>query len=103
MVRYRSTLEVRYGHFAEHLEIMEELAKVVKARGLHAPTYLVPTVGRTNQFIIEIDFPDLATFEAENRKFYGDAEIMKLIRRSAELVVQGSTYDELFEPAPHLA
>jgi len=103
MVRYRSHMEIRYGHFAEFLEIFEELNRLIAARGWSTFTAFVPTVGKGNALVLEAEYPDLATFDRETTAFYGDAECMKVFRRGSELVVQGSNYDELLQPAPHLA
>ena len=103
MIRYRWIGEVRYGHFAEYVEIGEELRALQRARGLREGALWVPTVGTGNQIIWEIEYPDLATFESETERFYSDAEIMKLVRRGSELIVQGTGRDELLQPAPHIA
>ena len=103
MVRYRNYQTVKYGHFAEFLEISEELNAVIKQRGLTPLVAWVPTVGTANQIVFESEYPDLTAYQRESEKIYTDAECMKLIRRESELVVQDSVRDELWEAAPHLA
>ncbi len=103
MYRYRAHCEVKYGHFADVVESYNELNAVMRARDLTPMTVWTPTVGRGNIVTIEIDYPDLATFEREKDAFNSDAECMKVFRRSADFVVQGSNWDELLEPAPDLA
>ena len=51
----------------------------------------------------EDDYPDLATFEREGEAQVADAEWMKVIRSTVDMVVQGSARSELFQTAPQLA
>ena len=103
MYRHRVHVHVRYGHFAQYLAIAEELNELARSRGRAESTFWTPTVGRNNEFIIETEYPDLATFQSETSAFYSDAESMKLLRSAAEYVIEGSVHDELLETAPHLA
>ena len=103
MYRHRIQAEVLYGHFMDVVKIFEELNEIARARGWREATLWAPTVGRTNEIIVESEYPDLATFETESRSFLSDPEAMKLFRSASEFIVQGSSRDELLEPAPHLA
>jgi hypothetical protein len=103
MYRHRLHLQLRYGHFAQYLTIAEELNELARARGWAEATFWAPTIGKNNLFVAETEYPDLATFQRETEEFYSDAEVMKLIRSTAEHVIEGSAYDELLESAPHLA
>ena len=103
MYRFRITVEVRYGHFAEYLKVAEQLNEIARARGWAEFTYWVPTVGRANECIGEAEYPDLATFQKESDAFSSDAEAMQVFRSNAEHVVQGSGHTELLETAPQLA
>jgi hypothetical protein len=103
MYRYRVFVEIRYGSFREFLEISEEMNSLSNARGWTQHTHWVATVGKGNELIIESEFPTLDAFEKESRAKSSDPDWMKLLRRSAEFVVQGSNRDELLEAAPRLA
>jgi NIPSNAP len=103
MYRFRFTVEVRYGQFAEYLKIAEQLNEIARARGWAEFTYWTPTVGRANECIGEAEYPDLATFQKESDAFGSDAEAMQVLRSTTEHVVQGSTHTELLETAPQLA
>jgi hypothetical protein len=103
MYRHRLRQQVLYGHFREYIEILEALNDLARERGWTESTLWTPTVGASNEVIVETEFPDLATFQRENEAFYSDAEVMKHVRRLGEHVVQGSVYDELIEQAPHIA
>ncbi|HUP86376.1 MAG TPA: hypothetical protein VM143_11980 [Acidimicrobiales bacterium] len=61
---------------------------------------LVPTVGANNVIILENEYPDLASFQAENDAFYQDEEAFEIFRASAEHVVEGSARTELVEDVP---
>jgi len=103
MYRFRIHVQVKYGHFAEHLEVCGQLNELARSRGWIESTFWVPTVGIGNEIIIETDYPDLATFQREGDAFSSDPDAMKLLRSTSELVVEGSARSELLEPAPTLA
>jgi antibiotic biosynthesis monooxygenase (ABM) superfamily enzyme len=103
MVRHRIRLQVRYGHFKEYLELSDKLNELARARGWAESTFWAPLVGASNEFVIETEYPDLATFQGEGEAFYTDPEAMKLIRAGIEHIVEGSVHDELLLPAPRIA
>jgi len=97
MYRYRAYQQVLYGHFNEFLKAWEELGAISRKRAWPEPSVWVPTVGTGNEVIIEIDFRDLAAFQRHSEAFQSDAEVMKLYRGTAGILVQGSAHDELVE------
>ena len=103
MVRARFMVQVRYGHFAEYLKASEQLNEIARERGWATATFWVATVGTANELIAEVDYPDLATFEREGDAQAADAEWMKVIRSTVDMVVQGTGRSELFQTAPQLA
>src|SRR5712691_7041188 len=103
MVRARFIVQVRYGHFAEYLEFAEQLNEIARARGWAESTFWSPAVGTANELIAETDYPDLATFEREGDAFQSDPEVMKLVRSTVDIVVQGTGRSELLQTAPQLA
>lgn len=103
MYRARFTVQVKYGHFAEYLKIAQQLNELSKARGWTESTFWTPAVGKANEFILETEYPDMATLEREGDAFQSDAEAMKLVRNTTELVVEGSGRSELLQTAPQLA
>jgi NIPSNAP len=102
MYRVQERQETLYGHYREYLSILEEMASVQRARGWHELAVWAPTVGKGNEVIVVTDYPDLATLERENEAVGSDPEFMKLLRSSAEHLVQGSLHSELLETAPHV-
>ena len=103
MVRARFIVQVRYGHFAEYLKSMEQLNEIARARGWAEATFWVATAGTANELIAEVDYPDLATFDREGQAQSADAEWMKIIRSTVDMVVQGTGRSELLQTAPELA
>ena len=103
MIRARFIAQVRYGHFAEYLKAVEQLNEIARARGWAEATFWVATAGTANELFAEVDYPDLATFEREGEAQGADAEWMKVIRSTVDMVVHGSARSELFQTAPQLA
>ena len=103
MIRARFIAQVRYGHFADYLRALEQLNEISRDRGWAPATFWVATAGTANELFAEVDYPDLATFEREGEAQGADAEWMKVIRSTVDMVVQGSARSELFQTAPQLA
>ena len=92
MYRFRITVQVKYGHFKEHMEICEGISMTSPEpeAGLSRRSGC-PPVGVGNQAIIEWEYPDLATFERELQAFNTDAEARALIPGLTNCIVEGST------------
>jgi hypothetical protein len=76
------------------------LDSVMRERGWVAARVLVPTAGPNNEVVAEFEYPDLATYERQNKAFYADAEAFEAFRAGAEFVVQGTARTELYEDVP---
>ena len=103
MYRQRISQQVLHGQFREYMEIADSVIARREELGLAVPTLWAPTFGRANEVVWEIDYPDLAAFERENDAFYADVAAMEHWRRLWQLVVQGTTNDELLQQAPRIA
>jgi hypothetical protein len=103
LYRQRIRQQVLHGQFREYMEIADGVIARREELGLAVPILWAPTFGVANEVVWELDYPDLATFERENDAFYADAEAMKLWRGLWQMVVQGSTNDELLQQAPRIA
>jgi hypothetical protein len=101
--RQRIRQQTLYGQFREYREIADAVIERRRELGLATATLWAPTFGVANEVVWEIDYPDLATFQRENDAFYSDADAMEHWRRLWQLVIQGSTQDELLEEAPRIA
>jgi len=103
MIRVTQECEVKYGHFAEFIELSEELDRAMVAKGFKAWTTLTPLTGKSNVVAQMCDYDSLQQMSDEQNRFYADADLMKTFRRGAELIVQGSGTGMVYEEAPHLA
>jgi len=95
--RVRQIATVKYGHFGQYLATVKAVDAICRDRGWAASRVFVPTAGLSNEIIIENDYPDLATFQAENEAFYSDEEAFEAFRAGAAFVVEGSARTELLE------
>jgi hypothetical protein len=103
MVRHRVIQTVRYGHFREARDTVEELNRVCREKGLREATCWSPVAGTNNELIIEVEYPTLADFEREAAAFYADSDTMKVWRSAAQYIIEGTGRSELIESAPSLA
>lgn len=103
MIRATQECEVKYGHFAEFIEVAEELDRQMAAKGLKVWTTLTPLTGKSNVVTQMCDYDSLQQMTDEQNRFQSDADLMKTFRRGAELIVQGSASGMIYEEAPHLA
>jgi hypothetical protein len=103
MYRFTIREQVIYGHFREYLEISNELRAYAATKGWADWTLWAPTVGAMNEAVMTAEYDSLAAFEQESRAVETDAEFMKLVRRSAEHVVQGSSRSEMLETVTEIA
>lgn len=98
--RMRMISEIKYGQFGAWVKTWQKLDSIMQERGWAPGRLLVPTAGANNQVIVEFEYPDLATFERENRAFYSDEKAFKAYRAGAEFVIEGSSRTELLEDVP---
>lgn len=101
--RVRNTVLVKYGYYREYYECMEELNKMLSDRGMKVWRMFVPLAGQDNQMIAEVDFANLSEMEAEQDRFFSDADVMKVFRKAAEFVVEGSSHSEVLQEAMQIA
>ena len=98
--RLRLIAEIEYGSFVEYMKAQRKLEQIMRDRGWAPVRTLVPVAGANNQVIVEIEYPDLATYERENGAFYADQEAFGAYRDGARYVVQGTARTELLEDVP---
>lgn len=98
--RLRLISEVKYGHFGEYMKTWKKLDSIMRERGWATARLLVPTAGPNNELVAEFEYPDLATFERENRAFYADPEAFAAFQSGADYLVQGKSRTELYEDVP---
>jgi hypothetical protein len=103
MYRHIMKQQVVYGQFREYLELHNELNQAVAAKGYTPYVLMVPTVGTMNEAVIFADYDTLEHWQKDNDGFSSDADLMKIVRRQSEYVVQGSVSDQLYETIDNLA
>jgi hypothetical protein len=103
MYRDVTTMEIRYGHWNDAVEASEEINRLCAERGLRRSRLLISAFGRANMLVAEVEYDSLAELEDEQRRFFGDPEIMKQVRRMSDITVQGSVVEELYQDAEHIA
>jgi hypothetical protein len=89
--RFRIISEIKYGHLGDYMATWKQLYSIMRERGWNAARLLVPTAGPNNEVVAEFEYPDLATFERENKAFYTDEAAFAAFRAGAEFVVQGTS------------
>jgi hypothetical protein len=97
MYRRRQYAQVVYGHFNDFLKATHELNAIARKRGWPESSIWGPVVGTGNDVVLEQEFADLNSFAKAADAFQSDAEAMKIWRSTANLVIQGSVRDELWE------
>ena len=81
----------------EAIDAVNEIPGALKRIGQPTGTIWTDTVGVFNQLVVEIDYVDLASYEAANKAFYANEEILKQLPRLNHASVQGKGYTELLE------
>jgi hypothetical protein len=94
---YRSRIieTVKYGSLPEYLSTIRDLNRIAESRGRVPSQVLTPVVGVSNQVVLETEFPDLTTLEAQINDFWADEEALRVWRSKAAVTVEGETYSEL--------
>ena len=80
------------------IAIVDEINKLCASKGWAQASVFTRTVGRFGEMCLEIDFPDLATMERENKEWMEDPD------RQTDATYRcdrnrGSGYSELWEEA----
>ena len=78
MYRVRNVVKVTHEGWPGAIENVARLNEVAKQRGWQQATVWTLTFGPFNEIAIEIEYPDLATYERETAAYFADEEAMKL-------------------------
>ncbi|HJQ51558.1 MAG TPA: hypothetical protein VJ838_13680 [Gaiellaceae bacterium] len=98
MVRW----EIAYGQAKEGIGSLEAVNAVCRDRGWAEWTAWAPISGKENEIVLTCDYPDLATYVAQRDARAADAQYMNAWRACAQHAVQGSIWNEVWEPVPDL-
>ena len=72
-----------------YLKAVEQLNEIARERGWAEATFWVSMAKTANELFAEVDYPDLATLERESKAQDADAESMKVIRSTVNIVIPG--------------
>ena len=87
--------QVIYGHFRDYFGVAQEIVAYAKSKEWAAFTIYSPFAGAGNDVVYHFDYASLAELEKEMNASMSDAGFMKLIRRQADHIVQGSSVSEI--------
>jgi hypothetical protein len=89
--------QVIYGHFRDYFAVAQEILAYAKSKEWAAFTMYEPLSGASNDVVYHADYASLAELENEMNATNSDAGFMKLIRRQADHIVQGSSVSEILK------
>jgi len=102
MFRHQFHAQVKLGRFRDFYATFEEFDRVVRARKLAPPQLWARSFGDINAVMIVREHDTIEAYDADNRAFLADAEVMNLWREVSQLV-DGRPWDELWETAFQIA
>jgi hypothetical protein len=100
MIRERTHFTVKnLSGWNEALDLIREIDGIQTAAGRTSSTVWTQVAGPFNEIIIEVDYPDLATYQREVDALFSDPAALKLFPRIEEITVADKGYNELLMTA----
>ena len=99
---YRERLFFKVEDFAgwnEMNKVHQEINSLMESKGLAPGTLWTQSWGPFNELCIEIDYPDLATYEKERSMVTSDPDFLPLFERISKVTVTGWGRNEMWESA----
>ena len=104
MVRHRFHFVIALGRFNEGVQWVRDLNAACRNAGCVEGKLWSVGYGKTNECVVEYDYPDQAAMEADVNRFQSNAETMKVFRRGIDFNAPGHwPWDELLVESPALA
>ena len=104
MVRHRFHVVFALGKFNEGVKWVRDLNEACRKVGCVEGKLWALGFGKVNECVIEYDYPDIATMDADADRFQSAVETMAVFRRGMEVgAVEHWPWDELLQEAPTLA
>ena len=104
MYRVRNVLKVTPEGWNGTIETVSRINELGKQRGWQQATVWTQTVGPFGELSIEIEYPDLATYERETAAYFADEEVMKLqLEAMRYLRSNDAGYSEMWQRAEAVA
>ena len=79
MYRVRNVIKVTLEGWNASIENVARINKIAKERGWSQATVWTQSFGPFAELCIEVEYPDLATYERESAALFADAKVMQLI------------------------
>ena len=83
----------------EAIAIVEETNELCVSKGWAQGVVFTRSFGRFNELCLEIEYPDLATMEREDKELREEPGIGALLRRFDAIATEDPGYSELWEEA----
>ena len=100
MYRVRSLLKVNRDGWNGAIENVARLNEIAEQRGWQQASVWTQTFGPFNEIVIEIDYPDLATYERETAAFLADDGAVKLMLDGLQFLRTDEVgYNEMWQRA----
>jgi len=87
--------------FITLMTVGDEYNKLAVEKGWTQGTSWTPTFGEM-ELVWELEYPDLAAIERENKESYTDPDAMAMMMRIQAVEFSRPMHNELLEPAPSL-
>jgi len=98
MIRWQRSIRAKVGKGLESVQWAKEVTDYVNSK---QPNYKAQAFssafGDINMLVWHVDFEDLATLDKFSKFFDTDQGYLELVRKAADLFIEGSVYDSAFE------
>ncbi|MGD8404967.1 MAG: hypothetical protein PVJ21_15000 [Anaerolineales bacterium] len=98
MIRWQRSIRARVGKGLEAVQWAKEVTDYVNSKQPdHEAQAFSSTFGDINLLVWHVDFEDLAALDKFSKFFETDQGYLELVRKAADLFIDGSVYDSAFE------
>jgi hypothetical protein len=98
MIRWQRTIRAKVGKGLEAVQWAKEVTNYVNSKQPDYKTQAFSsTFGDINLLVWHVDFEDLAALDKFSKFFETDQGYLELVRKAADLFIDGSVYDSAFE------
>ena len=98
MIRWQRSIRAKGSKFLEALQWAKEVTEYVNSKqpNYKAQAY-TSAFGDVNMLVWHVDFEDLADLDKYGKFFNMDQGYQALVKKAADLFIEGSLYDSVFE------
>jgi hypothetical protein len=102
MYRERTLLKVTPEGWNPTIQPFNRLSEIARERGWQEATIWTQTFGPFGELMIEIDYPDLTTYQKQTSEFFADRECMNLTMETMKYRA-GDGHNEMWQRADEVA